>query len=102
MARWLRELVRDLGALPSAADDADRIDQIAALDEIKAAAAAAHATLISDFHDSQVALQRMQGVSARRLGGGVAEQVALARKVSPTTGRRVRWRARTDPRSTPS
>lgn len=84
----LRELVGDLGSLPSTVDDAERIDQIAALEHIKAATAAAQATLISDFHDSQIAQKRAMGVSTRRLGGGIAEQVALARKVSPTTGQR--------------
>jgi hypothetical protein len=77
-----------LGSLPTAAGDAERIDRITLLESLQAATAAAQVREIAEFHDSQVREQRRLGVPARRLGSGIAEQVALARKVSPATGHR--------------
>ncbi|HYJ67171.1 MAG TPA: DUF222 domain-containing protein [Nocardioidaceae bacterium] len=82
----LTRLVEELASLPTANDDAERIARITALDAIKAAAAAAQAREISDFERSQLAEQRARGVPFRQQGRGIAEQIALARKVSPATG----------------
>ncbi len=84
----LAGLVQALGSLPTASGDAERIDRIALLESLQAVTAAAQIREISEFHDSQVREQRRLGVLASRLGSGIAEQVALARKVSPATGHR--------------
>ena len=70
-------------------DDAERIEQIRALEELKAAAAAAQAVVTADFVASQRAQQRAAGVPDRHLGKGVAAQVALARRESPHRGSRL-------------
>ena len=82
VAAWaaaLRHVARD-------ASDADRIDQIRALENLKCAAAAAQAVLTGDFDRSQRAEQAAAGVPAERQGRGVAAQVALARRESPHRG----------------
>lgn len=79
VATWataLRQVDRD-------ASDAERIDQIRALEDLKCAAAAAQAVLTADFDRSQRAEQATAGVPAERQGRGVAAQVALARRESP-------------------
>ena len=70
----------------SAATDPARIDAIRALEELKAAAAAAQARITATFATSQRQSQADAGLPARRRGEGVASQVALARRVSPTRG----------------
>jgi hypothetical protein len=70
-------------------DDVERIDQIAALERLKRAAAAAQARVTAAFAASQRAVQQAAGVRAERLGRGVADQVALARRESPSRGGRL-------------
>lgn len=77
-----------LGAESPAVDDAERIDRIAVLERVKAAAAAAQAVETARFDQSQRAAQDSVGVSERVRGRGVAEQVALARRESPVWGQR--------------
>lgn len=84
MLRRLGELAD--GDLPAA--DADRIDRIAALEQIKAAATAAQAAEMVAFAQSQVEAQRHSLVDPRRLGRGIADQLALACKISPSAGSR--------------
>jgi hypothetical protein len=86
----LDAMVEALGRLASApveqrVDDAVRVDRIAALERLSAAAFAAQAAEMARFADSQVAEQRRAAMPARRVGVGVAEQVALACKLSPVT-----------------
>ncbi len=84
MAEWvtmLAEMARDV-------DDAERIDQIRVLEELKAAAAAAQARASVDLDVSQRHAQAAAGVPAARRGIGVGAQVALARRESPHTGGR--------------
>lgn len=85
--------VRDaLALLDPNVCDAERIDQIRLLEELKSAAAAAQAQVVADLHASQVRDQRERGVPATQLGRGVASQVALARRESPFRSRRfVGW-----------
>ncbi|WP_157749486.1 DUF222 domain-containing protein [Jatrophihabitans sp. GAS493] len=66
-----------------AAGDAELIDQIRLLEEIKAAAAAAQARATAAFVVSQRAGHVAAGVAAERVGRGVAAQVGLARRISP-------------------
>lgn len=84
----LEELLARLPFLDSAVSDAERIDQIAVLESIKAAAAAAQARVTAAFAASQREVQASSGVPARERGRGIASQVALARKDSATRGSR--------------
>ena len=88
----LRWFVGALGRLDDRVDDAERVDQIRLLEEIKSAAAAAQATVTSDFVASQRAAQVQAGVPAGEVGAGIAAQVALAKRESPARARRyVGW-----------
>ena len=86
-------LVRDvLAGLDQDVDDAERIDRMRLLEDIKAQAAAAQARETAAFVASQRAEQAAQGVPADRVGRGIASQVGLARRVSPFhAGRYVGW-----------
>lgn len=91
-----------------AVDDHERIERIKVLDGLAAAVAAARAVEISDFAESQQAAQRAVlatdrdgGPVRRRRVVGIAEQVALARGVSPATGARHVAAARTLVRELP-
>jgi hypothetical protein len=78
----LRGWVARLSVLDAGVGDAERVDQLRVLEELKGAAAAAQARVTSDFARSQVA-----GDPAQE-GRGVAAQVALARRDSPPRGAR--------------
>ena len=70
-------------------DDVARIDQIALLERIQAAAAAIQAALMVRFARSQVfAQQRAVLADPRKVGRGIADQIALACRISPTEGSR--------------
>jgi hypothetical protein len=66
--------------------DAERIDMLRALEQLKCAAAGAQARVAAELSDSQCAAQREAGAAARDVGKGVAAQVALARRESPFRG----------------
>lgn len=72
----------ELGCL----SDAERIDALRALEELKATAAAVQASLAVDLDTSQRAEQRQRGVPTTRQGQGVGTQVGLARRESPHRG----------------
>src|SRR5579875_3071767 len=79
-------------AVRAARDDATRIDLIRELEELKCAAATAQAEVTAAFVRSQRAAQATAGVPAERVGRGIAAQVALARRVSPSQASRyVGW-----------
>ncbi|HYU83232.1 MAG TPA: DUF222 domain-containing protein, partial [Kribbellaceae bacterium] len=80
--------VARLGALPDAVDDAERIDRIAVLERLRGAVAAAQARETSGFADSQAAARAAAGLPERLHGRGVAEQVGLARGMSPAAAAR--------------
>jgi hypothetical protein len=88
VVRELAGLVDRLAELSSAADDAERIDRIAVLERLKAAAYAAQLVEVVEFAASQEAANRAAGVRARAAARGIAEQVGLARKVSPVSAAR--------------
>jgi hypothetical protein len=69
-------------------DDAGRIDALRALEELKCAAEAMQAVVSAALDESQRAERAAAGVPADRRGGGVAAQVALARRESPHRGQR--------------
>ncbi|MGN6575256.1 MAG: DUF222 domain-containing protein [Nocardioides sp.] len=77
-----------LGGAESAGTDAERIELLSALEDLKCAAAAAQARITVRFDASQRAEQAAQGVPARKQGRGIASQVALARHESPHKGGR--------------
>jgi Domain of unknown function (DUF222) len=88
---YLSEVLTAIGGLSDGTirvDDAVRIDRIAVLEKIKAAAAAAQAAEIVAFARSQVADQQQARVNYHRLGHGIAEQVGLATKSSGWHGAR--------------
>ena len=68
--------------------DAERIDQLRALEHLKAAAAAAQARITADLDASVRAAHAAAGIPAERQGRGVAAQVAFARQESPYKGGR--------------
>jgi hypothetical protein len=68
--------------------DAERIEQLRALEELKSAAAAAQARVTAEFARSQRAAQAAAGVPAREVGRGIGAQVGLARRDSPAKGSR--------------
>ncbi len=65
-----------------------RIERIAALEKIKAAAAAAQLAEVVRFAQSQVAEQQAAGVDYRRLGKGIGDQIGMATKAGPWHGAR--------------
>src|SRR5436190_210821 len=79
----VHSLTADLRSIHEGLDDAERIDMLRALEELKCAGAGAQATITADFAASQRAEQAAAGVRAERQGRGIPSQVALARRVSP-------------------
>src|SRR5829696_6341671 len=68
--------------------DGERIDRIGRLEQLKAAVAALQAAESVRFAESQVERQLAAGVHPRAVGRGIADQIALACRVSPTEGSR--------------
>lgn len=99
----VRDLAARLGAIdatPAVASpaagvqlsDSERIDLLRALEELKAAAAAAQAQLTTQFVASQRRSQATAGLTRSEIGRGITAQVALARRESPARARRyVGW-----------
>ncbi|WP_211366739.1 HNH endonuclease [Pseudonocardia kunmingensis] len=87
-ARVVAGWVARLGVLDTEVPDAERVDQLRALEELKAAAAAAQARIALDLDTSQRAAQAAAGVPANQRGRGVAAQIALARRESAFRGAR--------------
>ncbi len=91
--RWLGQALEGLSGLalapvPDGVESSELIDAIGVLESIKAAAAAAQARLSVAFDAAERHRQAQLGVPAHRRGRGVAEQIALARRESPTRGSR--------------
>jgi hypothetical protein len=85
------EVAEFLDRLPSldvAVPDAERIYQLGLLESVKGACAAAQARTAVAFEESQVAAREVEGVPARERRRGVAAQIALARRESPSKGSR--------------
>ncbi|MDX6327000.1 MAG: hypothetical protein QOK15_3354 [Nocardioidaceae bacterium] len=85
-------MVSCLTSVDEGVGDAERIDQIRLLEELKAAAGAAQAKVTAKFVASQHAAQVDAGLAPERIGKGVASQVGLAKRESPCRARRyVGW-----------
>jgi hypothetical protein len=85
-ASMIEEWIDHLAEVAHDLSDAERIEQITELERLKSAAAAAQARLTTDLDASQRAVQASAGVPARRVGIGIASQVALARREHPVRG----------------
>ncbi|MGM0384925.1 MAG: DUF222 domain-containing protein [Actinomycetota bacterium] len=77
-----------LAALPAAVSEAENIDRIRALEELKAVCAAAQARETITFDTARRDAQAGRGVPVAKRGRGVASEIALARHDSPTRGSR--------------
>ena len=84
---WLRGLVPS-GDTAESVTDADRIDRIAVLERLQASLEAVKAVEMVAFARSQTAEQLAIGVHPRTVGRGIADQIALACRVSPAEGSR--------------
>jgi Domain of unknown function (DUF222) len=88
---WLEEARTVFGWLAAGdghVDAATRIERIAVLEKIKAAAAAAQLAEVVRFAQAQVAEQHAAGVDYRRLGKGIGDQIGMATKAGPWHGAR--------------
>jgi hypothetical protein len=85
------ELVRAAAAavagIGEGSGDAERVDLVRALEELKGVAAGAQAVLTAAFDRSQREVEAAAGVPAERRGRAVAGQVGLARRESPHRAR---------------
>lgn len=84
----LRSLRALLVALPPAVTEAEAVDRLRALEELKASCAAAQAREADRFTALRREAEAERGVPARERGRGVAAEVALARRESPHRGSR--------------
>ena len=84
----LQQVLTSVDGLAPAATEADAIDQIAALESLKAACAAAQAKQTIRLEELRVEAETAAGVPKTRQGRGLAAEVALARKASGSAGGR--------------
>ncbi|MER7559634.1 DUF222 domain-containing protein [Nocardioides sp. NPDC126508] len=75
-----------LAGPPPGASEHELVDWIARLEQIKCTAEAVQAEAAVRLEEAARARQAAAGVPARKLGEGVASQIALARRVSPDRG----------------
>ncbi|MHA7198349.1 HNH endonuclease [Arthrobacter alkaliphilus] len=83
------ELTRAVASFRPGSDSAELISQLRALEDLKSAAAAAQARIAVAFDTVQRRAQADLGVPVEERGRGVAAQVALARRESPSRGSRL-------------
>jgi hypothetical protein len=82
-------LVREaLAQMTPAADEGEALDRIRALEELKAACAAAQVWETAAFDHHRRENEAARGVAESRRGQGVANEIALARRESPARGSR--------------
>jgi hypothetical protein len=84
---WLGSLVTGRGEADPV-DDAARIDRITLVERLQACLEAVKSVETVDFAKSQAAEQVSLGVHPARVGRGIADQVGLAGRVSPSEGSR--------------
>ncbi|MCC9204887.1 HNH endonuclease [Arthrobacter sp. zg-Y769] len=84
---WVEALGEDADS--NQQPDAELIDRIRALEELKAAASAAQARAAAAFDASQRRKQALEEVPREKQGWGVASQIALARRESANRGGRL-------------
>ncbi|NYI78129.1 HNH endonuclease [Nocardioides panzhihuensis] len=71
---------------PLGASEGELVDWISRLEEVKCIAEAVQAEAAVRLDEATRARQAEAGIPARKLGEGVASQIALARRVSPAKG----------------
>ena len=82
----LASLVRSLASAEARVSDAERVDRIRAMEDLKSALCAAQATETAAL-DLAIRSQREQaGVRADKQSAGIAAQIGLARRLSPQQG----------------
>ncbi|WP_304659255.1 HNH endonuclease [Arthrobacter zhaoxinii] len=86
---WVGALSDESETEPAQQPDAELIDRIRALEELKAAASAAQARAAAAFDASQRRKQALAEVPKDKQGCGVASQIALARRESANRGGRL-------------
>lgn len=84
----LRGFLRSLARASPALDDVTRLDRIALLEQIKAAASAEQARETAAFKSSRIRERKAAEVRARDLERGIGAEVGLARRQSPYWGSR--------------
>lgn len=94
-AEALAALVAALAGVPTADSETEAIDRIRVLEELKAACAAAQVRETEALYSRRCADEAARGIPARDRGRGVAAEVALARRESPSGGSRSLGLART-------
>lgn len=85
----VQELISSVRGLRLASDSAGLIDQLRGLEDLKSAVAGIQARVAVAFDAAQRRAQSDAGVPAGELGQGVAAQIALARRESPSRGGRL-------------
>ena len=84
----LEELAAVVGGDGTAVSDAARIDRMARLEKLRAVTAAVQAAESVKFAQSQVAEQLAAEVYPDAIGRGIAEQIGLACRISPSVAAR--------------
>ncbi|MCW2132249.1 HNH endonuclease [Arthrobacter sp. VKM Ac-2550] len=85
-AALVRAAILELADMDQDVSEGVRIDRIAALEELKAAAAAAQARETEAFVASRRETRAAAGVAAEKRSRGLAKEIGLARKDSPNRG----------------
>ncbi|MCW2133316.1 HNH endonuclease [Arthrobacter sp. VKM Ac-2550] len=85
-AGLVRAVILELADMDQDVSEGVRIDRITALEELKAAAAAAQARETEAFVASRRETRAAAGVAAEKRGRGLAKEIGLARQDSPNRG----------------
>lgn len=91
----LAAFVATLGAASPAVTEAENIDRIRLLEELKAVCAGAQAEEAVALENNRRESEAARGVPAHRRGRGLGDEIALARRESPWRGSRFLSAART-------
>lgn len=82
----LRSIVGGLLAMPVGLEEAESVDRLTLLEEIKSACTAAQVRETANLDALRAADEAARNVPERRRGRGLAAEIGLARKVSPRKG----------------
>ena len=82
----LRSIVGGLSAMPVGLEEAESVDRLTLLEEIKSACTAAQVRETANLDALRAADEAARNVPERRRGRGLAAEIGLARKVSPRKG----------------
>ncbi|HEX2893441.1 MAG TPA: DUF222 domain-containing protein [Marmoricola sp.] len=85
LRRWRADIAEVTGEGMS---EAETLETVRALEELKAAAAAGQARLTAHLYAERARREAAEGVPARKRCAGLGAEVALARRVSPHQGNR--------------